>query len=135
MGSRQQTCELIPSIVNYVLNYSGKDILIEDPVVREWAHVDDVISGIMKVLENAPAGEIYNLSSGAEISNLDLANKIVNIIGLPGNVVPTVGKQHYRYSCDSSKLKSLGWQPNFKFHKALESTVNWYTANRWWFRG
>jgi len=38
-----------------------------------------------------------------------------------------------RYAIDASKIKrELGWEPRFKFEKALEETVDWYLSNREW---
>jgi dTDP-glucose 4,6-dehydratase len=38
----------------------------------------------------------------------------------------------FRYSLDCSKLKNLGWKPEYKFDMAIEDTINWYINNRWW---
>jgi dTDP-glucose 4,6-dehydratase len=34
---------------------------------------------------------------------------------------------------DWSKLRALGWQPQFGFDEAIEQTVRWYAGHRsWW---
>ena len=40
----------------------------------------------------------------------------------------------FRYAIDSSKLKKeLGWEPKYKFNKALIKTIDWYIDNQdWW---
>jgi dTDP-D-glucose 4,6-dehydratase len=30
---------------------------------------------------------------------------------------------------DSTKLRSLGWTPEYSFHRGLEETIEWYVAN------
>ena len=40
----------------------------------------------------------------------------------------------WRYSLDSSKLRSMGWKPEFDFETALQATVEWYVENAWWWR-
>jgi dTDP-glucose 4,6-dehydratase len=38
-----------------------------------------------------------------------------------------------RYSLDSSRLRSeLGWKPRHSFGEAIETTIQWYVGNRWW---
>ena len=40
----------------------------------------------------------------------------------------------YRYAVDSSKIKDeLGWEAEFDFEKAMETTLNWYLDHKkWW---
>jgi dTDP-D-glucose 4,6-dehydratase len=38
-----------------------------------------------------------------------------------------------RYLIDSSKIRSLGWIPEFKFREGLKHTCQWYTRNKWVF--
>jgi dTDP-glucose 4,6-dehydratase len=38
-----------------------------------------------------------------------------------------------RYSLDSSKIRGLGWKPEYEFNEALIRTINWYENNpEWW---
>ena len=39
-----------------------------------------------------------------------------------------------RYAVDASKIsKELSWKPKYKFDDGLIETINWYLANRkWW---
>jgi dTDP-glucose 4,6-dehydratase len=37
-----------------------------------------------------------------------------------------------RYSIDAAKVRALGWRPRRELGEALEATVAWYRANRWW---
>ncbi|GAI07646.1 unnamed protein product, partial [marine sediment metagenome] len=40
-----------------------------------------------------------------------------------------------RYSLDSTKIKGLGWKPEYNFKEALKETVDWYKNNEsWWKR-
>ena len=40
-----------------------------------------------------------------------------------------------RYSLDSSKMKSLGWEPTVDLEEGMRRTVEWYKNNRaWWER-
>ncbi len=38
-----------------------------------------------------------------------------------------------RYSVDTTKIREMGWAPEIALEDALDSTIEWYTANRaWW---
>lgn len=38
----------------------------------------------------------------------------------------------FRYSLNCSKLKELGWKPEYSFDEALEATIKWYIEYKWW---
>ena len=39
-----------------------------------------------------------------------------------------------RYAVDASKLRALGWQPQFEFEQGLAATTEWYRTNKAWWR-
>ena len=39
-----------------------------------------------------------------------------------------------RYAVDSSKIRSLGWEPAHDFEEWLERTVDWYRKHEDWWR-
>jgi dTDP-glucose 4,6-dehydratase len=89
------------------------------------------------VREKGKPGEIYNISSGNEIPNIEIVRKILAQLGKNEKLIAFVEDRpghDTRYSLDSSKLRStLGWKPKFTFKKALETTVQWYKNNaEWW---
>jgi dTDP-glucose 4,6-dehydratase len=40
----------------------------------------------------------------------------------------------FRYSINSSKIKSLGWEPKYKFKDGIEQCISWYLANQWFLK-
>jgi len=109
---------------------SGKNI-------RDWLFVLDHCEAIDTVREKGKRSEIYNVSSGNEVRNLDLVKQILHLVGKEEVLISFVEDRpghDFRYSLDSSKLRSeLGWKPKFTFKSALEKTVNWYKDNNaWW---
>lgn len=117
---------------------SGKKIPIygDGRNVREWIHVSDHARGIQTALEKGRPGEIYNIGSGHHLSNNDLAGEIINVMRLDENLKSFVKDRQghdFRYSVDSRKLESLGFERKIAFHDGLKSTINWYTTNTsWW---
>jgi len=105
--------------------------------IRDWLYVQDHCRAIDLVLAKGKPGEIYNISSGNELVNIEIVKKILTLLGKKEDLVTHVGDRpghDVRYSLNSSKLRSaLGWKPKFTFTKALETTVNWYKDNeKWW---
>ena len=104
--------------------------------VRDWIYVLDHCEAIETVLNKGKKGEIYNISSGNEKTNLEVAKEILSLMG-KDNLIEFVEDRpghDVRYALDSSKIRKLGWRPKYSFKEALEKTINWYLNNKWWWK-
>ena len=118
----------------------GKNVPIYTPgnQVRDWLYVDDHCRAIELILEKGTLGETYCIGGMTEeISNLDVAKKILSIMGLPGDRIEHVTDRpghDVKYAVDWSKIKTeLGWEPQHSFDEWLQTTVEWYKGNEaWW---
>lgn len=109
---------------------SGKNI-------RDWIHVEDHCRAIEAVLNSGKAGEIYNISSGDEKTNIEIVNSILSRMNKDCTNIEFVEERpghDIRYSLDSSKIrKELNWEPFIRIDQGLEDTIHWYQANiEWW---
>lgn len=106
--------------------------------IRDWVYVQDFCEALDVLLNKGKSGEIYNVSTGNELSNIDIVKKILTLIGKPETAIAFVEDRpghDLRYSLDSSKIRSeLSWSPKHGFQEALETTVKWYMNNEWWWR-
>jgi len=105
--------------------------------IRDWIYVEDHCEAVDAVLQDGVAGEVYNVSAGNEVQNIEIAKKILAVLHKPETLITFVEDRpghDVRYSLDSTKTRSLiGWQPKFSFKQSLESTVQWYVENeQWW---
>ncbi len=105
--------------------------------VRDWIYVADHCDAINVILEKGKSGEIYNISSGSEFENIEIVNKILNLMDKPKSLIEFVKDRpghDIRYSLDSSKIRNeLNWKPKYGFKEAIEKTVDWYLNNKsWW---
>lgn len=104
--------------------------------VRDWIYVLDHCEAIETVLSRGKGGEIYNISSGNELENIELVKMILEMMGKGEDLIEFVEDRpghDIRYSLDSSKIRALGWRPRHDFEEALRATVDWYLKNeRWW---
>jgi dTDP-glucose 4,6-dehydratase len=133
-GSRQNKEKLIPKVITNILTDKKIPVFGQGAQIREWIYVKDVFNAILCIIENGTVGEIYNISSGVHRTNLDLIRFICNNFGHREDLIEFVKdrKGHdFRYSINSDKLKSLGWETKYDFENAVLHTANWYKANPW----
>ena len=102
---------------------------------RDWIFVDDHCSGVHLALEHGTPGEIYNIGAGNETPNRVLVDKLLALLGCDESRIDYVADRlghDRRYSVDIAKVTALGWKRQRSLDEALEETVAWYRANRWW---
>ncbi|MBD3230475.1 MAG: dTDP-glucose 4,6-dehydratase [Candidatus Lokiarchaeota archaeon] len=135
-GPYQYPEKFIPVILNNALQGNPIPVYGDGSNVREWIHVKDHCSGILTVLEKGKIGEIYNIGSNVEYTNIDLVKLILEIMGKPETLIQFVEDRpghDIRYALDVSKIKDqLNWEPIIKFEKGIEQTINWYINNQDW---
>jgi dTDP-glucose 4,6-dehydratase len=136
-GQYQLPEKLIPKTVIRALRDLPIPIYGKGDNIRDWIYVEDHVEAIDTVLEKGKAGEIYNVSAGNEVPNIEIAKKIIAMLHKPESLIMFVEDRpghDIRYSLDSTKLRTeLGWKPRAGFEKCLESTVQWYLSNEhWW---
>jgi dTDP-glucose 4,6-dehydratase len=106
--------------------------------VRDWIYVLDHCKAVDLVLREGEKGEIYNISSGEEKTNLEVVREILRIMGKDEDLIEFVEDRpghDIRYSLDSSKIREeLGWKPEYNFKEGIRKTVEWYLENEWWWK-
>ncbi len=135
-GPYQFPEKVIPLFVTNLLNEKKVPLYGDGLNIRDWCFVKDNCAGVDLVLRNGQIGEIYNIGAGNEITNHDLTNSVLAILGHDDSMIEYVEDRlghDRRYSIDTSKVRKLGWAPQREFAEALGSTVEWYRDNReWW---
>lgn len=136
-GQRQDLGNFVPSAVHSILN--NKEFLCpgRSNQSRDWTYVEDTCSAIMAILHNSSQNQVYNISSGFEYSYLEVFQEICNVFERGHELikfVETEPPQEDRKPLDISKLKTLGWKPNFKLKNGLFHTCSWYDKNSWFLR-
>ena len=136
-GPYQYPEKVIPLFVTNLVEDKLIPIYGNGRNVRDWLHVDDHCRGIWLVAMKGTPGEIYNIGGGKELSNLELPETILKMMGEDATRIQFVEdrKGHdLRYSLDFSKIhKELGYEPLVSFEEGIVSTVEWYQRNQnWW---
>ena len=105
--------------------------------VREWLHVEDHCRALARVLAEGRPGEVYNIGSGEERTNLEVVREILRLTGKPETLLTYVKDRpghDRRYALDHAKLRrELGWAPTIPFAAGLRQAVEWYRRHEaWW---
>ena len=131
-GPKQLPEKLIPSFITKLMKKEKVPLYGEGRNVREWIHVDDHCTAIELVIDEGKPGEVYNIGSGFELENIELANMLLKVFNLESSFIRMVEdrKGHdFRYSVNSQKIQNLGYKPRQEFKKGLLETIEWYKNN------
>ena len=136
-GPYQYPEKLIPLFTTNLVDGKKVPVYGSGKNVRDWIYVLDHNRAVDFILENGSPGEIYNISSGNELNNLEITGTILSLLGMDESMIEYVADRpghDWRYSLDSTKLRSMGWRPEYDFETAMRETVSWYRENEWWWR-
>lgn len=115
-GFGQYAEKLIPLTIKRVGKGEKMPIHGDGSYIREWTYVKDNCAGILAVMEKGKNKEIYNISAGENLSNIEVVKTILEAMKKPQDFYVFVDNrkgQDVRYSVDSSKVRNeLGWKPS-----------------------
>ena len=136
-GPNQFPEKLIPLFITNLLENKTVPVYGGGKNIRDWLHVDDHCRGIHLALTNGKPGSIYNIGGGTQISNIDLTQRLIQILGKDETSISYVQDRlghDFRYSINHNKITSeLGYRPSVQFETGLLETVDWYQENTsWW---
>ena len=132
-GPRQFPEKLIPKTI--ILAKQGRNIPIygNGKNLRDWIFVEEHCDAVYEILMNGKSSQTYNISANNEINNLEIVNKILEIMGKSSDLIEFVEDRpghDQRYSLDSSKIKNeFGWSTKINFEEGLRKTIEWYEQN------
>ena len=136
-GPYQYPEKFIPLFITNLLENKTAPLYGDGLNVREWLYVEDHCRAIDHLLHNGQIGESYNIGSGEEKSNIEVARLLLSALGQNESKIEYVKDRlghDRRYALDAAKLKVTGWQPQTSFNEALNKTIKWYQQNEAWWR-
>jgi UDP-glucuronate 4-epimerase len=108
----------------------GKPIQVynQGNMQRNFTYIDDIVNGVIRVLNTPEKYEIYNIGNSKAEKLMDFINEIEKNTGKtaikeflpmqPGDVVATVA--------DISKISKLGYKPKTDIQDGIRKFVSWY---------
>ncbi|KAH7230281.1 hypothetical protein B0J15DRAFT_506414 [Fusarium solani] len=143
-GPHQFPEKIIPKFAS--LLHRGQPVVLhgDGSPARRYLYAGDAADAFDTILHKGEMGQIYNVGSYDEISNITLCHKLLAEMGIDDKDTTEFKKwvkythdrpfNDHRYAVDATKLKQLGWMQKTPFEKGLKVTVDWYQryGNRWW---
>lgn len=130
-GPNQHREKLIPKFITRAARGEQLPLYGDGQQIREWTFVEDNCRAVRRVLEDGSPGEIYNIGSGHELSNLEVTNKILQELGKSTDLIEFIDDRpghDRRYSLSSEKIRSLGWEPQTTFEQGIKKTISHYIS-------
>jgi GDP-L-fucose synthase len=97
---------------------------------REFLHTDDLASACFHLLTLSDPPDWVNVGTGTDLTILELATLIAEVIGFNGEILtdPTKPDGTPRKLLDISKIRATGWQPSVDFRDGLAAAYQDFLA-------
>jgi len=129
-GPRQFGEKLIPTIINNIKNDSPIPVYGDGQNVRDWIYVEDHCDALINLHKNGKLGERYNIGGECELTNLELIQKIANLMDKPEHPINFITDRlghDRRYSTSNDKICSeTDWKPTTDITEGLRKTIEYY---------
>jgi len=140
-GRKRERGFLVEYLITSMLD--GGPVYVGSPDhVRDYMWVDDHVNAYLLSMEKESAeGEVFNVSPGNPISNIDLAKKLAEMIHFTGQIVegsyppgypmrPSKLDTKYIILDSSRIMKRLGWKPGVTLDEGLARAVDYWRLQK-----
>jgi nucleoside-diphosphate-sugar epimerase len=101
--------------------------------IREFVYIDDVVEAFIAVSRNGKSGETYCCGGTSHLTMGDLIRKMCGLLNkdFDRDVEifdrPSQFKEIKEQYIDSTKLKSIGWEPKTSLDEGLMKSLDFYS--------
>ena len=135
-GPYQYPEKLIPLMIKNALKNEKLPLYGDGLNVRDWLHVYDHCKAVDLIVRKSQVGEIYNIGSNNEKSNIEIVKTILKELNKEESLITYIKDRlghDRRYSMDISKIQyELNWKPKYNIDEGLKETIKWYIKNTLW---
>jgi len=125
---------IVPGTIRSILRGERPVIRSDGNYVRDYFYVEDGAAAYTTLAEQLAsnrdlAGHAFNFSNEIQLSVLDLAKKILALMGSKLELDvrnEATNEIRHQYLSAAKAKKMLGWSPSFTLDQGLERTVAWY---------
>lgn len=124
---------VLPALMNKlhaakIAGNSEVEIWGDGTPLREFLHVNDLAKAIIFMSTKKTDENLFNVGSGEEITILELAKLMAEVIGFEGKFKFDENQPNGtpRKLLDSSKVNEMGWEPEIGLKVGLSKTYDWY---------
>jgi len=126
-----ETSHVIPALIKRILKGENPFVVWGTPdVVRDFIYVDDVVNGMLLIMDEGNPMEPYNLGSGESITIGRLVESVLSACDLQLNVEWDSTKPTtipFKLA-DIDKITKLGFVPKYTFEQGIKKTIEWYLS-------
>lgn len=101
--------------------------------LREFLHADDLAAACLFLMDNYNESGLVNIGVGEDISILDLAKMVRQIVGFSGEIITDITKPDGtpRKLMDVSKLTNLGWKATISLEEGIKKVYEEIKDRNW----
>ena len=95
---------------------------------REFLHVDDCADACVHLMKGYSAAEHVNVGSGEDITILELAQLVCEIVGFEGSIDRDESKPDGtpRKLMSTDRIRAIGWSPRIGLREGIAETYAWF---------
>ena len=115
---------------------AGKPIKVfnHGDMLRDFTYVDDIVEGMVRVLDRAPQGhEVFNIGCSKPVRLLDFISELERALGREAEkiMLPMQPGDVYQTYADTTKLeRELGYKPGVMLREGVDRFVAWYLSDQ-----
>jgi dTDP-glucose 4,6-dehydratase len=132
-GIYQHTEKYIPKSINQLKHNQYITVHGDGSNTRDWIHTLDHCEGIVRIIKDGKPGEIYNIGSHCQKTNIEVAKSLLKCFGETEEKITFVANRKSndrRYAINYEKIsKELGYSPKYTFDTSISEIVDWYKNN------
>ncbi|MFH0732521.1 MAG: UDP-glucuronic acid decarboxylase family protein [Candidatus Omnitrophota bacterium] len=125
---RKSDGRAIPNFIDQALKGAAITVYGDGSQTRSFCYISDMVAGIYKLM-NSGLNEPVNIGNPAEMTILQLADKIIKLTGSKSKIVyetlPVNDPKIRRPDISKAKEK-LNWQPVVNLQEGLAKTIEWF---------
>jgi len=98
---------------------------------RDFTYVDDIVDGIIKVIDNPSDFTVYNIGNNSPLSLMEFIETLENALGKKAekNYMPMQdGDVVSTYADVSGLINDFGYKPDTKLADGIGEFVKWYKS-------
>lgn len=96
---------------------------------RDFSYIDDIVTGVVKILESAPKGNVYNIGNSSPVALMDFISTIEQVAGKEAikEFAPMQqGDVYTTYASTKAIERDFGFRPNTPLIYGITQFFNWY---------
>lgn len=104
---------------------------------RDFTYIDDIVEGVIRVLENKPDNEenykIYNIGCSQPVKLVDFINAIEEALGKKAKLImmPMQPGDVYQTYADTKKIETdFGYKPLISLKIGISKFIKWYDTGK-----